>query len=70
MKAGVLRQVAAPLGWYYAIAVGVPALNGATLDAAFLEHVAFVLAVPLVLVTAACIPGLVAGRRLRARRDS
>jgi hypothetical protein len=66
----VLRRAAAPLCWYYAIAAGVPVANGATIDAAFLEHVAFVLAVPLLLVAAACIPGLVAGRRLRARRDS
>jgi hypothetical protein len=69
MKTGVLRQAVAPLAWYYAIAVGAPIANGATLDAPFLEHAAFVFAVPLVLVAAACVPGL-AWRRLRARRDS
>jgi hypothetical protein len=56
--ASAFRQAAAPLFWYYAIAVAVPLLNGATLDRAFAEHVAFVLAVPLVLV-------LVAGALLR-----
>jgi hypothetical protein len=69
MKTGVLRQAMAPLAWYYAIALGVPVANGATLDAAFLEHAAFVFAVPLLLVAAACVPAS-ARRRLRARRDS
>ena len=43
---------ATPLLWYYAIAVVVPLLNGAAArDAQFFEHTAFVLLVPVVLVT-------------------
>jgi len=43
---------ATPLLWYYAIAVVVPLLNGAaSRDALFLEHTAFVLLVPVALVT-------------------
>jgi hypothetical protein len=47
------RSAFAPLLWYYAIAVAVPVLNGATIDRPFLEHVAFVIAVPLVLIALA-----------------
>jgi hypothetical protein len=46
-------RAARPLACYYAIALAVPVLNGATIDAAFLEHAAFVLAVPLAAVTGA-----------------
>ena len=48
--AGTLRGASAPLAWYYAIAVAVPVLNGAPLDRPFLEHAAFVLVVPPVVV--------------------
>jgi hypothetical protein len=54
MRAAVARAfhgAAAPLAWYYAIAVAVPILNGAPLDRSFLEHVAFVLAVPPGVIT-------------------
>jgi hypothetical protein len=47
------RSAFAPLLWYYAIAVAVPVLNGATIDRPFLEHVAFVIAVPLMLTVLA-----------------
>ena len=66
----MFRPALAPLAWYYAIAAAVPLLNGATLDAAFLEHVAFVFAVPLVLVATAGASGHIARRGLRARRDT
>jgi hypothetical protein len=55
------RDAAAPLACYYAVAVVVPVLNGARVDGLFVEHVAFVVAVPAVLVT---LVGLV---RRRAR---
>lgn len=46
------RGASTPLLWYYAIAVVVPLLNGAaSRDALFFEHTAFVLLVPVVLVT-------------------
>jgi hypothetical protein len=48
-----LGRASRPLSWYYTIAVAVPVLNGATLDSVFLEHAAFVLAVPVVIVMAA-----------------
>jgi hypothetical protein len=54
MKAALrsaFRGASAPLLWYYAIAVAVPVLNGAPLDRLFLEHVAFVLAVPPGVIT-------------------
>ena len=55
MKAPMARAfggAATPLLWYYAIAVVVPLLNGAaSRDALFFEHTAFVLLVPVVLVT-------------------
>jgi hypothetical protein len=54
MRAAVVRAfrgAAAPIAWYYAIAVAVPVLNGVPLDRSFFEHVAFVLAVPPVLIT-------------------
>jgi hypothetical protein len=58
----VFGGAATPLLWYYAIAVVVPLLNGAaSRDALFLEHTAFVLLVPVVLVT---VVGLL--RRIRA----
>jgi len=63
MKAAIastFRGASAPLSWYYAIAVAVPILNGAPLDRPFLEHVAFVLVVPPVVVTLA---GLFRGLR-------
>ena len=55
MKAPMARAfggAATPLLWYSAIAIVVPLLNGAaSRDALFLEHTAFVLLVPVVLVT-------------------
>jgi hypothetical protein len=51
--AGALGRAARPLVFYYGIAVAVPVLNGATLDREFLEHVAFVVVVPLAIVMAA-----------------
>jgi hypothetical protein len=57
---GTLRDAAAPLFFYYAVAVAVPVLNGASLDRAFFEHVAFVVAVPpVVIALAAIVRGLV-----------
>ena len=50
--AGAFARAWRPLAWYYTIAVAVPVLNGATLDRGFLEHAAFVLAVPVVIVLA------------------
>jgi hypothetical protein len=50
--ARVFGGAATPLLWYYAIAVVVPLLNGAaSRDALFFEHTAFVLLVPVALVT-------------------
>lgn len=49
--ARVFQGAAAPLAWYYAIAVAVPVLNGAPVDRSFLEHIAFVLAVPPGVIT-------------------
>jgi hypothetical protein len=55
MKAPItraFREASTPLLWYYAIAVVVPLLNGAaSRDTLFFEHTAFVLLVPVVLVT-------------------
>jgi hypothetical protein len=55
MKAPIpraFRGASTPLLWYYAIAVVVPLLNGAAArDPLFFEHTAFVLLVPVVLVT-------------------
>jgi hypothetical protein len=70
--AGAFGRAAAPLCWYYAIAVAVPVLNGAPLDGAFLEHVFFVVAVPLALLAAAGVTKVVlAGRAgITARRDT
>jgi hypothetical protein len=60
--ARAFRGASTPLLWYYAIAVAVPLLNGAaSRDPLFFEHTAFVLLVPLVLVT---VVGLLA--RIRA----
>jgi len=56
MMAAIARafgRASRPLAFYYGIAVAVPVLNGGTFDRLFLEHVAFVLVVPLVIVTAA-----------------
>ena len=50
---GAFGRAWRPLVFYYGIAVAVPVLNGATLDREFLEHVAFVVAVPLAIVMAA-----------------
>ena len=53
MKAAIVHAFAeagAPLAFYYAIAVAVPVLNGAPIDRPFLEHVAFVVAAPPLLV--------------------
>jgi len=51
--ARAFRGAAAPLLSYYAISVVVPLLNGAGVEGApFLEHVCFVLLVPLVLIAA------------------
>jgi hypothetical protein len=48
------RRVAPPLVAYYAITLAVPVANGAARQgAAFFEHAAIVLAVPLVLAVAA-----------------
>ena len=44
------RDASAPLAWYFAVAVAIPVLNGAAVDRLFVEHVAFVLAVPTALV--------------------
>lgn len=59
--ARAFREASAPLASYYAIAVAVPVLNGASVDKLFVEHVAFVVAIPTVLVA---LVGLV---RRRAR---
>jgi hypothetical protein len=68
MKAPVtraLRGASTPLLWYYAIAVVVPLLNGAaSRDTLFVEHTAFVLLVPVVLVT---VVGLLTGLRAGPR---
>jgi hypothetical protein len=50
---GAFGRASRPLAWYYAIAVAVPVLNGARPDGAFLEHVASVLIVPVLLVMVA-----------------
>ena len=62
MKAAIgraFRDASAPLAWYFAIAVAVPVLNGASVDRRFLEHVAFVVAIPSLLVV---LVGLVGPR--------
>jgi hypothetical protein len=64
----VFRRAAAPLSWYYAIAVAVPVLNGAALDGAFLEHAAFVVAVPAAIVTLAGGGTYLFGRRTQPTR--
>jgi hypothetical protein len=45
-----LAEAGAPLALYYAIAVAVPVLNGASWDGVFFEHVACVVAAPPLLV--------------------
>jgi hypothetical protein len=50
--ARAFRGASTPLLWYYAVAIVVPLLNGAaSRDTLFVEHTAFVLMVPVVLVT-------------------
>ena len=71
MKATIVSafgRASRPLAWYYAVAVAVPVLNGATLDSVFLEHVAFVLAVPVMIVTAAACALRLASRWMRGGR--
>jgi hypothetical protein len=51
--AGAFRRAAGPLAWYYAVVVAVPVLNGRPLEGALLEHAAFALAVPALIVAAA-----------------
>ena len=48
--ARAFRGASSALGWYYAVAVGVPLLDRTTCDRQFFEHAAFVLAVPAVIV--------------------
>jgi hypothetical protein len=49
--ANAFRRTALPLASYYAITLGIPIANGATLsDAAFVRHAAVVLIVPAVAV--------------------
>ena len=49
------RRVALPLGWYYAVAVGLPLANGAAqAGAAFTEHALIVVVVPLILIVFVC----------------
>ena len=68
---GAFGRASRALAWYYAIAVAVPVLNGATLDSLFLEHVAFVLAVPIMIVTAAaCALRLAYHRSARGSRNA
>jgi hypothetical protein len=54
-RAGRLRRAALPLGSYYAVAIGLPLINGAPWSAAFLAHAFVVLLVPLVLIALASI---------------
>jgi hypothetical protein len=45
------RRAALPLGWYYAITIGLPLANGAAqAGAAFTGHALVVLVVPLILI--------------------
>jgi hypothetical protein len=49
------RRAAVPLAWYYAITIGLPLANGASARGApFVKHMIVVLAVPLLLILAAC----------------
>jgi len=66
--ADLLRRSAAPLFWYYAIAIAVPLLNGAS-GAAFVAHAFYVLAVPPACVVVVAVGVVVcrrAGNRARA----
>ena len=50
------RSVAAPLVWYYAITIVIPLLNGAAASGrSFVEHVIFVLILPLLFIALAAL---------------
>jgi hypothetical protein len=51
------RRVALPLGWYYAITIGLPLANGAAQAAVFTGHAVVVLVVPLILIVFVCLVG-------------